>query len=295
MWIFTTKGFFTFVTDRKDPDYLWLRARMQEHIEDNFPGVKAEMKPGADYLWRAKVKRDDVALRIAELVLESRVDSHFKDVMIRTAAAPKRGSLSKVMYAVWNGAAEWQDYAPYSKTPRPAPQPVKPQTWKNGSADRQPGTGQSSLLPYTYGGAASGGARGSEFDWDSRSWGGTSTPDPKLPAMPMPEVVGDDEWARMSAEEQEAYLDAEEAWFQGVEAQGDYQAALRALEVETVRPAPRNRPGTRKNRRGKGKRQNRHNQSEADRARYEQERREGKHGSEARNRQAYLDKKAGAL
>jgi hypothetical protein len=261
MWIFTVRGFFTFVTDRKDHDYLWLRARMREHIEDNFPGVTAEAKPGADYLWRAKVKRADVAERIAELVMESTVDSHFKDVMIKTAAKPKTGNLSKVMYAVWNGAAEWQEYAPYSKIPRSAaPKP----TWKGSTADRKPGTGQQSILePYVYGGTGST-RYGSDFDWDARDWGGTQAADP-VRYEAVPDDYTDEEWRALSAEDQQRALDAEEAQLRALEAMSEDQGALARLEtlgatVPTFAyPAPRNRPGTRKGRKGR-KRSNRHNQ-----------------------------------
>jgi hypothetical protein len=303
MWIFTVKGFFTFVTDRKDPSYLWLRARMREHIEDNFPGVTAEMKPGADYLWRAKVKRDDVALRIAELVMESNVDSHFKDVMIRTAAKPKTGNLSKVMYAVWNGAAEWQEYAPYSKVPRAQ----EKTTWKNTSADRRPGQGQTTLPyqsggssrplePYRYGGSG-GGRFASDFDWDARDWGGVQHKDPvpassgvPADAVLLPDDYTEDEWARMTADEQQAALDAEEAELRAIEALEEDQGTIARLEgmgadLVTHRadayPAPRNRPGKRRKRR-----QNRHNQ-------YRQMGfSDSQAAEEARNRQTYLDRKA---
>jgi hypothetical protein len=40
MWIFTVNGFFTVIQDRKDPNYVWLRSRLREDIERNFPGVE---------------------------------------------------------------------------------------------------------------------------------------------------------------------------------------------------------------------------------------------------------------
>jgi hypothetical protein len=106
---------------------------------------------------------------------------------------------------------------------------------------------------------------------------------------PLPEISDDemDElWASLSDEERDAILDQEQDRAHQLDAQ------FSAPEVMDVLPDPRNRPGTRRQRR-KGKRKNRHNQERtaADQARYEQERRDGKHGSEARNRQSFLDKK----
>lgn len=261
---------------------------MREHIEDNFPGVTAEAKPGADYLWRARVKREDVAMRIAELVLESSVTSHFKDVMIKKAKAPKRGSLSEVMYAVWNGAAKWQDYAPYSKVPR-GQEPKF--TWKGTAADRLPGEGQQTFLPSH--GRAGTGRYASDFDWDARDWGGPAAKDPAFTAPAAPPVVSDEEWNRMTRKDQQAYLDTEEAWLRTLESDEDFGAAARAAQYADgagfeIYPAPRNRPGTSRRRKGKGKgKGNRHNQYRnlgfSD----------GQAAQEASNRQAFLDKHNG--
>jgi hypothetical protein len=202
--------------------------------------------------------------------------------MIRRAAKPKTGNRSSMMYAIWNAGAAMQPYAPYSRVPRSA----QTTYWRpNSQADRRPGAGQGAL----YGGSGSG-RYGSEFDWDTRDWGGTSSPDPVMgKGTPLPEISDDemDElWASLSDEERDAILDQEQDRAHQLDAQ------FSAPEVMDVLPDPRNRPGTRRQRR-KGKRKNRHNQERtaADQARYEQERRDGKHGSEARNRQSFLDKK----
>src|SRR3954463_12252560 len=123
MWIFTVNGFFTIIQDRKDANFVWLRARLREDIERNFPGIEVQEHPGADYLFRAKLPREQVAARVMELVMEANVTSHFKDVMIRTASKPEHGSRSAMLYGVWNAGAAMQPYAPYSKPPRPAPKP----------------------------------------------------------------------------------------------------------------------------------------------------------------------------
>jgi hypothetical protein len=294
MWIFTVNGFFTIIQDRKDANYVWLRARLREDIERNFPGVEVQEHPGADYLYRAKLPREQVAQRVMELVMENNVTSHFKDVMIRTASKPVHGSRSKMLYGVWHSGADMQPYAPYSKMPRPAPKPITPSkggSWRPG--DRIVSRSQDSLFSGSedrglYGGMG-GGFRASEFDWDSRSWGGTSSPDPALPSgrtvsEPGPEA-SDDElsewWAMLTPEEQQAYLDETEDQLRRAEAEEE----TRAVEVVDVLPAPANRPGTRRQRR-KAERKNRRNRV----GNYAQECREGLHGQEQQNRQAYLDK-----
>jgi hypothetical protein len=305
MWIFTDKGFFTFVVDKKDPTQVWLRARMREHLEDNFPGLEVTEHPGADYFFRAKVSKAYLAEQMTRLITDADITSHFKDVMAQRAAKPKWGSISQVMYAVWNGAAQWQPFAPYSKTPRS----VQTTYWKGTSADRKAGTGQTSLgAPYSYGGSAPFNAKGSSFDWDSRDWGGTSAKDPaRASSTPAPEA-SDEEldawWAELTDAERGEFLDdAEDSQRRREEAEQDFGAATRwaqfssAPEVAEVHPAPRNRPGNRRQRRKDRKRKNRHNQEgpSASFARLEQENREGRHGLEAKNRQAYLDKKHGKV
>jgi hypothetical protein len=305
MWIFTVNGFFTIIQDRKDANYVWLRARLREDIERNFPGVTVEEHPGADYLFRAKLPREQVAQRVMELVMENNVTSHFKDVMIRTASKPVHGSRSKMLYGVWHSGADMQPYAPYSKTPRPAPMPITPS--KGGLFSSSDGRGKGGFYSQRgsedrglYGGMG-GGFRASEFDWDSRSWGGTSSPDPALPSgrtvsEPGPEA-SDDElsewWAMLTPEEQQAYLDETEDQLRRAEAEEE----TRAVEVVDVLPAPANRPGIRRQRR-KAKRKNRHNQeqhsghamTDAQYAQYAQERRDGKHGKQQQDRQTFLDK-----
>jgi hypothetical protein len=288
MWIVTDRGFFSFVVDRKDPSQLWLRARVREDLARNFPDAEIIEKPGSDYVFRAKVSKEAVAARMAQMIMEADIQGHFKDVAIKRSAVPEHGSRSAAMYAFWTAMAALQPYAPYSKVKRSA---VKT-TWKGTSADRKPGNGQGSIdfhtSPYSYGGSGVGSSKGRDFDWDNRDWHGVSNPDPVIGGDSFT-AVSDEEWARMTAEEQEAYLDAEEAWLRALEGTAttdeDFGAAVRAAEFSDAQakadayPAPRNRPGNRRQRR-KAKRANRHNQFGLDR------------GQEAVNRQTYLDKKA---
>jgi hypothetical protein len=293
MWIFTVNGFFTVIQDRKDPSYVWLRARLREDIERNFPGVEVTEHPGADYLYRAKLPREQVAQRVMELVMENNVTSHFKDVMIRTAAKPKFGNRSTMLYGVWHAGADMQPYPPYSKNPRV----------KVGNNTVQKGTqrvnrGGAGVLPYqvadsyTYGGNGSG-RYGSEFDWNRNSWGGVSHADPAPPSGAQPQATSDvsDEdmeawWLSLTDEERDEILDQEEAELRRRETTEEYESAVRALEVKTVMPAPRSRKGNRKRGR-KGGRKNRHNQYTQLGFSDSQAR------QEATNRETYLAKKHG--
>ena len=57
MWLITSHcGFVSVVKDR-DSDHLWARARVEQDLRESFPRAKIQTKPGADYLYRAKVTR----------------------------------------------------------------------------------------------------------------------------------------------------------------------------------------------------------------------------------------------
>ncbi|HEX8321680.1 hypothetical protein [Longimicrobium sp.] len=270
MWVVTEHGFFTFVTDRKDPEYLWLRARVREDLEGNFPGITVEQHPGADYLWRAKVKRTDVAERIAQMVMDGRITSHFKDEALRKAPKTKFGSRHNAYYGFWTAMAALQDYAPYSKSPRGVA-PAKP--WTPARRDTRPGAGQT-VMPYSYGGSS---VYARDFDWDSKYSGGTIAKDPapsfssKTGADPLSSATDDEFeeiWAGMTEEERANFLDEQEDELRRREEMDSEHAGFLArmdserpdfVEFRTdAYPAPRNRPGSRKQRR-KG-RKNRHNQ-----------------------------------
>lgn len=334
MWIVTDKGFFSFVVDNKDPNYLWLRARVREDLARNFPDAEIIEKPGSDYVFRAKVTKTEAAARMAQMIMEADITGHFKDVAIRRSAVPTHGSRSSAYYAFWNAMAALQPYAPYSKAPRPAWKP-QAKTWKPG--DRSVGSGQTSVFSNPgYSGSENrgmyGGLRAGDYDWDNRSWGGgSSTPDPALPkpkqadrrlteaeiteviehgsadevmdllhSLPADTPAWEMVWSSLSPEEAERFLDEEETAQRNREAmEEDLGAAARAFEVADVMPAPASRAGNRRQRRKERKaRKNRHNQqqhgghamTDEAYARYAQERRDGKHGSQQQDRQAFIDR-----
>ena len=61
MWLYSKDNFLSIVEDHDDPDMLLVRARFRGDIEDIFPAADVIEGGGTDYLFRAWVKRTDVA------------------------------------------------------------------------------------------------------------------------------------------------------------------------------------------------------------------------------------------
>lgn len=83
MWIFLNDAFLSIVRPRKgghiDPEtHLMVRGRIPGDIERVFPGEKVLQNKGADYRFRAFIKREYVAERMKEEV-ERITYSNFKD------------------------------------------------------------------------------------------------------------------------------------------------------------------------------------------------------------------------
>src|SRR5512142_681225 len=68
MWLFTTKGFFSIVQHKDDPDCLLVRARVKGDIEQHWPYAKIQKTEDADYLYRAKIPREAVQSVLHEIV-----------------------------------------------------------------------------------------------------------------------------------------------------------------------------------------------------------------------------------
>jgi len=116
MWIVSEHGFISVVQDRDDAGLLQVRGRDAADIAATFPGAPVYVSDGADYRYRARVNREDLANRLAEIIRSIAYTSHAKDVMAeRSPANPARlGAL----YGCWHALAELQDYRPYSTVPR---------------------------------------------------------------------------------------------------------------------------------------------------------------------------------
>ena len=115
MWIFSEKGFVSLVQDRDDASKLQVRARVADDITDTFPSAELFTADGADYRYRARIDRREVADVMHRAVMDIKYDSHFKDVAIEASTHPGRW---RAYYGVWTALAELQDYKPYSSVPR---------------------------------------------------------------------------------------------------------------------------------------------------------------------------------
>jgi len=69
MWIYSKNNFLSIVEDHDDPDLLLVRARFKGDIEALFPKAKVIVGGGTDYLFRAWVKREEVAKVVAEQIM----------------------------------------------------------------------------------------------------------------------------------------------------------------------------------------------------------------------------------
>jgi len=125
MWIATTQGFVSIVQDREYPGVLLVRARVPEDISANFPGAEVFVAPGADYRYRARLPRKDVAEALAAAVTKVDYTSHFKDVALERS--PANEARHAAYYGTWSAMARMQDYAPYSTVLRPE----EPHWWED--------------------------------------------------------------------------------------------------------------------------------------------------------------------
>jgi len=241
MWIVTEHGFFTFVVDRKDDTVVHLRARVREDLERNFPGVEVIEKPGADYYFRAKITKVQLAERMTQMIMDDTIKGHFKDVALAKSSPTEHGNRRSAYYGFWTAMAALQPYAPYSRTPR-LKSVVKP--WTPPKRDTRPGTGQTSL-PYT-GSESRGALRAGDYDWDNRSWqGGDPARDPEPMSsladelIELGSVIEDDAawWNSLTPEEQQVHLDEAEDNARALDARDE--GGLAAIGFSDTLPGPR--------------------------------------------------------
>jgi hypothetical protein len=106
MWVMFSDCFLSIVSKDCEPNELLVRARREGDIERVFPEAEIKRDTKADYLFRAVIPRQTVALAIAE-----RVDDidypNFKDSV--TDDALHRGYM-----ATWFAMAEIQPLPPFS-------------------------------------------------------------------------------------------------------------------------------------------------------------------------------------
>lgn len=68
MWLALSNSFLSIVADRKDKNRLLVRARVAGHIEAVFPTAEVFTDRGADYLYRAYIKRSVVAAALTDQI-----------------------------------------------------------------------------------------------------------------------------------------------------------------------------------------------------------------------------------
>lgn len=116
MWIHTVNGFVSIVKHNQIPNCLLVRGRVKADLEAVLgEGYEITVEPGSDYTYRAIVDAEDVAVIIADAILDIDYTSHFKDVTIKRAPKVEHGSRSRALYAIWNAMSDLQGYRPYSK------------------------------------------------------------------------------------------------------------------------------------------------------------------------------------
>lgn len=100
MWLCLNDAFFSLVSKDCARDEVLVRARRKGDIEKVFPGAVARCSEATDYLYRAAVKRDEVAAALAREVARITYPN-FKD-------AVKDDDLHRAYLRVWAAMADLQ-------------------------------------------------------------------------------------------------------------------------------------------------------------------------------------------
>jgi hypothetical protein len=114
MWICLSDAFLSIVHKDCEPDELLVRARRQGDIQKVFPNAVVKKTIGNDYLYRAAIKRAEVAEAFATLALDTIDYPNFKNTV-------RDNKLHNAFNAIWHTVAKLQAIAPYSSR-RPARQ-----------------------------------------------------------------------------------------------------------------------------------------------------------------------------
>ena len=99
MWLMTTRGFYSVIEHRRDPERLIVRARVKEDIEalgELIPEIEPRSDGGADYRWRAVVSRAEWVVALA------RMGSEIDYPNFKAAVAQRQGAERARCYTeVW--------------------------------------------------------------------------------------------------------------------------------------------------------------------------------------------------
>jgi len=99
MWVFLKDSFLSIVAHRDDPNCLLVRARKRGDIRRVFPDAAEIHTPSADYCYRAKVPRAEVAAAVQAAALSIDYDN-FK------AVVPDRAR-HDAYFACWSTMLGW--------------------------------------------------------------------------------------------------------------------------------------------------------------------------------------------
>lgn len=108
MWIVTSDSFLSVVHKDCQPDELLVRARREGDIEAVFPKAKVKKTVGSDYLFRACIKRTEVAAVLSKRLQELQYDN-FKNSI-------RDDQLHSACNKVWHTMAAMQPIPPYSRS-----------------------------------------------------------------------------------------------------------------------------------------------------------------------------------
>ena len=98
MWLVTTRGFYSVVEHRSDPDRLIVRARRREDLDalaELIPGLEIFSDRRADYRWRAIVARSEWVVALA--LLAGEIDyPNFKNAVAKRQGSERAHRYSEV-------------------------------------------------------------------------------------------------------------------------------------------------------------------------------------------------------
>ena len=104
MWIFLGNSMLSIVDKGGDGSTLLVRARRREDIKRVFPQAKVQAGGGTDYPFRARIDREEVALRVAEAVR----DIHYPNFKSSLNEDDRHAACLRV----------WADMAAFADQPR---------------------------------------------------------------------------------------------------------------------------------------------------------------------------------
>lgn len=106
MWIITSNAFLSVVDKCPDRSKLVVRSRRAGHIEAVFPDADVIRDASGDYLFRAFIKREEVAAAMAKAVMDINYPN-FKNSI-------KDHTHHRAAHDIWHIMAETQEVPPYS-------------------------------------------------------------------------------------------------------------------------------------------------------------------------------------